>query len=144
MDEYSLNLKGYYLQDMMGAVPSSPGIYVVYRGHHDLENDFAILKELIYIGESDNLNLCLNEQKNYRRCLELLQEEEKLFFCFAITEVEEQIRKKITNILVECSLPILNDFGTNNDSHDIAINIEGDSHAFLPSKLNPQSQYVCL
>lgn len=137
MAEYSLNVQGYYKQGMTGGVPSSPGLFIVYRGIHDTENNRAILKELLYIGESSNLESCMNNADNIRRYSESLQDQETLFFCYSRYDGDSQIRKELVNMLVSVTLPTLNDLDTEvNVPEGAVINIEGDRHAFLPSKIN--------
>lgn len=137
MAEYSLNVQGYYKQGMTGGVPSSPGIFFVYRGIHDIENNRAILKELLYIGDTSNLESCVNNPDNIRRYSESLHDQETLFFCFSRYDGDSQIREEIAKMLVSVTLPTLNDLDTEVTVPDGAvINIEGDRHAFLPSKIN--------
>jgi hypothetical protein len=136
MADYSLNLIGYFVQDKMEGLPSSSGIYVVYRGLLDGERNIAILKELLFIGETENLNHSMNSRDNHTKFSESLQDGEKLFYCYAKIETDSQVRKDIATVLVSHSLPTLNDLDTEAlDLHDMVINIEGDSHAFLPSTL---------
>ncbi len=137
MAEYSLNVQGYYKQGMTGGVPSSPGIYIVYRGIHDTDNNRAILKELLYIGETSNLESCMNNSDNIRKYSESLNDQETLFFCYSSYDGESQTRKEIAKMLVSVTLPTLNDLDTEVSVPDGAtINIEGDRHAFLPSKIS--------
>lgn len=137
MAEYSINVKGYYKPDMMGGVPSSPGIFIVYRGIHDIERNMAILKELIYIGETSNLHSSMNSHDNINLYSESLQTGETLFFCFAQYQGTDLVRKNIADKLIEVTLPTLNT--TNSSSHvaeNSIIKIEGDRHAFLPSRIS--------
>lgn len=137
MAVFSLNVQGYYKQGMTRGVPSSPGIYFVYRGIHDTENNRAILKELLYIGETSNLESCLNNSDNIRMYSESLNDQETLFFCYSSYNGESQTRKDIAKMLVSVTLPTLNDLDTEVSVPDGAIiNIEGDRHAFLPSKIS--------
>ncbi len=137
MKEYSLKLQGYYKQGMTGGIPSVPGIFVVYRGVHDMEHNLAILKELLFIGESSNLEECINETAKLKSCSESLQEGEVLFFCFSSDIADEQKRRDVTKMLVSVTLPTLNDLDTEvSEPEGAVINIEGNCHAFLPSKIN--------
>lgn len=136
MADYSLNLIGYFVQDKMEGIPSSSGIYVIYRGLLDEERNIAVLKELLFIGETDNLHHSMNSRDNHTKFSESLQDGEKLFFCYATIEADSQVRKDIATVLVSHSLPTLNDLDTEViDLHEMVINIEGDSHAFLPSAI---------
>lgn len=137
MVEYSINVQGYFMEDGMSCIPSSSGIYLVYRGFHDMENNRAILKELLYIGETSNLNDSLNNKLNLNQYTKFLHDDERLFFCYASVEDNAQTRKNIANRLVCVTLPSLNVEDANANTNDnIIIRIEGDRHAFLPSKVN--------
>lgn len=137
MAEYSIDVKGYFKQDMMGGVPSYPGIFIVYRGIHDIVRNMAILKELIYIGETSNLNLSLNNQDNISLYTQSLRESETLFFCYAEYQGTDEERHNISNMLIEITLPSLNNISEiRHIIENSIIKIEGDRHAFLPSRIN--------
>ena len=137
MAEYLINVQGYYKQDMMNGVPSVPGIFIVYRGIHDTNRNRAILKELIYIGETSNLNISMNNHDNINYYSQSLQNGETLFFCFAQYQGTNQDRKIIANMMIAVTLPSLNN--ANNSTQLVEnsiIKIEGDRHAFLPSRIS--------
>lgn len=137
MAEYSINVKGYYKEDMTGGAPSTPGIFFVYRGVHDIERNRAILKELLYIGETSNLHGCLNRVDNINQYSASLQTGECLFFCYAEYQGTEEECHNIANMLIEITLPSLNNISeTKHTIEKSIIRIEGDRHAFLPSRIS--------
>ena len=83
MSKFTINVQGYYLDESRKDFPLSSGIYFVYRGIHDIERNRAILNELIYIGETDNLRQRHNEHDRREDFLNTLGEGEVLFYCYA-------------------------------------------------------------
>lgn len=136
MAEYSLDIQGYYLQGKSDCIPASQGIFFVYRGLYDKERNMAILKELLYIGETSNLNTSVNNQDNSKYSKSFF-EDERLFFSYAIIAGSENERKQIANILIKVTLPSYNiDASSISNCDGSIIRIMGDRHAFLPSIIN--------
>ena len=86
MKSFIINIQGYYLDESRKFFPLTSGIYFVYRGIHDKERKRAILNELIYIGETDNLYQRHNEHDRRQDFLNSLREGEVLFYCYAETD----------------------------------------------------------
>lgn len=55
MREIVLEFKGYWTDESIKFLPEQPGIYCVYRAARATDGRRVILKELLYIGESDNV-----------------------------------------------------------------------------------------
>ena len=136
MNSFSINVQGYYLDGSRKNFPSDSGIYFVYRGIHDKEKNRAILNELIYIGETDNLFQRHNEHNRRQDFLNTLEKGEVLFYCYAITNVTEEERKQIESALIYTILPSLNEKSTTEfDYPATEVKVEGDRHAFVPSSI---------
>ena len=54
--EYRLNIQGYYSDDVRSRFPHSPGIYFVYRGVFVPHLKTVTLRELLYIGETEDFS----------------------------------------------------------------------------------------
>ena len=98
MKNFTIHVQGYYLDESRKNFPSASGIYFVYRGIHDKERKRAILNELIYIGETDNLFQRHNEHDRRQDFLNTLGEGEVLFYCYAKTNCTEKERKQMSII----------------------------------------------
>ncbi len=136
MKNFTINVQGYYLDESRKNFPLSSGIYFVYRGIHDKERKRAILNELIYIGETDNLFQRHNEHDRRQDFLNTLGEGEVLFYCYAKTNCTEKERKQIESALIYTILPSLNKKSTTSfDYPTTEVKVEGDRHAFVPSSI---------
>lgn len=136
MSKFTINVQGYYLDESRKDFPLSSGIYFVYRGIHDIERNRAILNELIYIGETDNLRQRHNEHDRREDFLNTLGEGEVLFYCYAKTSCTEEDRKQIESALIYAILPSLNEKSTTTFNYPTTeIIVEGNRHAFVPSSI---------
>lgn len=136
MKSFSIYVNGYFLDESRKKFPSVSGIYFVYRGVYDKENNRAILNELIYIGETDNLFQRHNDHDCRQDFLNTLGEGEVLFYCYAETSCSEGERKQIESALIFAILPSLNKKGTTSfDFPTTEVKIGGDRHAFVPSSI---------
>ena len=68
MKSFTLKTHGYYLDKDRSLMSSSSGLYFVYKGRLDKENNRAILLELIYIGEAANINEALENHPRIPSC----------------------------------------------------------------------------
>ena len=105
MDKYNLNFNGYWVEDRISGMPNTSGIYFVYRCIYDKEG--VILKELIYIGQSENVHdrIKSHEKKDLfkKACLE----GETL--CYSVAEVPSGSLNIVENALIFAQKPKLND-----------------------------------
>lgn len=136
MKTFIINVQGYYQDKSRNNFPMSSGIYFVYRGILQKENNRAILNELIYIGETDNLYKRHNDHDRREDFLNTLGEDEMLFYCYSITDCSDEDRKIIESALIYKILPSLNEKSTKTFNYPTTeIKVGGDRHAFVPSTI---------
>ncbi len=134
---FELNIKGYYRDEVRTKFPQLPGIYVVYRGILNNITRTCILKEMLYIGETDNIYNCLNEHNTRNRFLQSLKQEETIFYTYAITDIRFSDRKRIADSLIYELKPTLNRNEVISYPYSTTtINVIGDRHAFIPNIIN--------
>lgn len=107
MKAYSLNFRGYWREVNKNGVPSKSGVYLVYRCVYYKTNKTVGLKEIIYIGQAENVH---NRIANHDRLDDFkaqLQEGEEL--CYSFAEVSESDLDIVENALIFAQKPILND-----------------------------------
>lgn len=136
--EYKINIQGYYKDDSRSFFPASPIIYFVYRGKYDVECHTCTLKELLYIGDSKNAYETLNDNRLNTLFSERLAEHESLFYAVSFTDLAEDKRRMIVQALIYELKPSLNtDIFPKPSS--VTIIIEGNSHAFVPARIEAPS-----
>ncbi len=115
--EYDLNFEGYWRNKEV--LPEYSGIYFVYRAvpHEDpnTKKVTVTLKELIYIGQAENI---LERHKSHEKQTEFEQElkpGEEL--CYSTTEVTKNDLNRVENGLIYKRKPRLNDKGTQSFDH---------------------------
>lgn len=89
---YSLDYDGYWREPNKGGIPAKSGVYTVYRATYDQTANTVSLKQIIYIGESSNVQ---DRIKNHEKTAEWrrhLQRGEVLCFAFAPTPAGSRVR----------------------------------------------------
>ena len=83
---YNLNFKGYTLELNIESLPAKSGIYGVYACIYNQGADTVKLRELIYIGESNNIRERIEDHERWPNWWEELQEGEEICFnCASIS-----------------------------------------------------------
>ena len=83
MDTINLEFEGYWREVNKGGVPAKSGIYCVYRATYNQSAGTVSLKELIYIGESENAKDRIQGLEKEREWKKHLKYGEILCFSFA-------------------------------------------------------------
>ena len=135
--EYQLDIQGYYRDESRKDFPNVSGIYFVYRGVLIPHLKTVTLTELIYIGESEDINNRLQNHEKRNDFLSLLQRDEELFYSFAITDdLSNSKRERLETALIYELKPTLNIKSSGSFGYGkITINVLGDRHAYIPNKL---------
>lgn len=135
--EFQLDIQGYYRDQSRMGFPHSSGIYFVYRGVFVPHLKTVTLMELLYIGETFDLHQQHNEHDKRDKFIAKLQEGEELFYSFALTEdFTEKQRSRVESALIYELCPQLNTQNIETFDYDkTIINIIGDRHAYVPSKI---------
>lgn len=135
--EFQLDIQGYFRDQSRGGFPHSSGIYFVYRGVFVPHLKTVTLIELLYIGETADLNQRHNEHHKRDEFITKLQEGEELFYSFALVEnLTHKQRLRIEATLIYELRPPLN--VRNVETYDFGrtiVNVLGDRHAYVPSQI---------
>lgn len=123
MSEYNLNFRGYWIDAHSSAIPSVSGVYLVYRCTYDAEG--VTLKELLYIGQSTDLNARINDHEKKEIFLHECEEGETI--CYSVAEVPQNDLDVVENALIFAQKPRLNTQLKDHFEHDIpvSLNLEG-------------------
>lgn len=135
--EIQLDVQGYYRDQSRKGFPHSAGIYFVYRGVFVPHLKTVTLRELLYIGETEDLYQRHNEHDKRDKFIMKLQEDEELFYSFALTgNISKKQRLRIESTLIYELRPQLNTQNIETYNYDkTIINVLGDRHAYVPSQI---------
>lgn len=115
MATITLDFEGYYLdEDSKVYFPEKQGIYCVYKAIHNKEKDTVSLKELIYIGESENLNERITSHEKWDNWKKKLEKNHCLVLTYATTTSN---RERAEKVLIYNHEPICNE--KNTESHNV-------------------------
>lgn len=106
MKQYNINFKGYRRDSNKATLPHNSGIYMVYRCVHHKDTDKVTLKEIIYIGQAQDLNERLNNHEKYQEFCNQCENGEEL--CYAYADVSLDDLDIIENALIFAQKPPLN------------------------------------
>ena len=96
----------------------------------------CFLKDLIYIGQTAELNKRLSEHEKREDFLSLCEKGEMLFYTFAEIKGDEDVRKRIEAALIYELRPQLNKQAIGNFAYPVTkIIVEGNRHAFVPASI---------
>ena len=124
MKEYSLNFNGYWREAKKEGIPEVSGVYLVYRCVYNVITKTVLLKELIYIGKSVNVNRRVLEHSNAGDFSNELNFGEEL--CYSVAEVGKSDLSVVENALIYAQKPRLNENGKDSFSYpDSSFNIGG-------------------
>ena len=124
MKKYNVTFMGYRRDVNAGSLPSSSGIYMVYRCVYDEQSKTVSLKELFYIGQAFDLNHEINYHERHKEFLGQAKEGEQI--CYAYARVDKADLDIIENALIFAQKPRLNKNLKDNYNHEAAeFQIEG-------------------
>lgn len=103
--EYNINFNGYWIEDKISGIPTTSGIYLVYRCVHAEES--VILKEIIYIGQAKNLHDRIKTHDKKDLFKQECREGETV--CYSVAEVALGSLDLVENALIFAQKPRLND-----------------------------------
>ncbi|MEX8520261.1 MAG: hypothetical protein AB3X44_17270 [Leptothrix sp. (in: b-proteobacteria)] len=88
----SLDFRGYWNEYNKGNMPELSGIYCVYGGIEDPQKKSVDIKELIYVGESDNVNRRLAQHDAIPYWRSCIKKGRGLYFSFGPVAAAERER----------------------------------------------------
>ena len=124
MKKYNVTFMGYRRDVNAKTLPSSSGIYMVYRCIYNEDENAVDLKELFYIGQAFDLNHEINYHARREEFLAQAKEGEQI--CYAYARVDKADLDIVENALIFAQKPRLNTNLKNNYNHEAAqFQIEG-------------------
>ena len=118
MKKYNVTFLGYRRDANAGTLPSSSGVYMIYRCVYNEETKKVDLKELFYIGQAFDLNDEINHHARRKEFLAQAQKGEQI--CYAYARVDKADLDIIENALIFAQKPRMNTNLVNNYNHDAA------------------------
>lgn len=124
MKKYNVTFMGYRRDVNAKTLPSSSGIYMVYRCVYNEDKNTVDLKELFYIGQAFDLNHEINYHARREEFLAQAKEGEQI--CYAYARVDKADLDIVENALIFAQKPRLNTNLRNNFNHEASqFQIEG-------------------
>lgn len=133
MHTIKLDFEGYWRDAHKKGIPAYSGIYLVYRCTYSSGKDKVSLKELIYIGESENVHDRIQNHDRYEDFIDQLEPGEML--CFACANVDHPDRERAESALIYKYKPILNDMSTEGFNYPPTEIICSGKHAFINDEI---------
>lgn len=108
MKKYNIFFDGYWRDVKKNKLPECEGIYLVYRCIYNEIKKNVTLKELIYIGQTDNIHDRIINHERYEDFIKELKYNEQLCYSYTPIKVAED-RDVIENALIFMQKTRLND-----------------------------------
>lgn len=132
MSEYNLNFRGYWVDVHTSEIPKVSRVYLVYRCTYDAEG--VTLKELLYIGQSTDMNARINDHDQKETFLRECEEGETI--CYSVAEVSKNDLDVVENTLIFAQKPRLNTRLKDNFEHDIPVSLNLEGRCKLMNYMN--------
>ena len=121
---YSLNFDGYWREINKNGVPSKSGIYLVYRCVYDDKSNTVGLKDIIYIGQAENVHDRIADHDKLKDFNAQLKQGEEL--CYSVAVVPSSDLDVVENALIFAQKPILNDKLKDSFNHGaVTVKVDG-------------------
>ena len=106
MKNIKLSFKGYWREEKRQYIPHFTGIYLVYSCKYCQSEDAVSLSDLIYIGQSEDVNSRISDHCQKNDFTPTLKEGETL--CFSVAAVNHELLDLVENALVCAQKPTCN------------------------------------
>ena len=126
---FNLKFDGSIHDKNKSQLPTYSGVYLVYRGTYNSQTNTFTCKEIIYIGQADDIN---DRHKNHEKhdvFLGECKQGEVVFYSYA--EVDKSDLDRVENALVYKMRPTLNDKLTQSFPYDETTIVSSGSCALL-------------
>lgn len=121
---YNVTFKGYRLETNVNTLPEYSGVYLAYRCVYNKETDNVSLKELVYIGQAENLRKRIQSHVSSNDLYDGCEEGEGI--CYAYASVSLTDLDIVENALIFAQQPRLNMLLKDKFNHESAsFTIEG-------------------
>jgi len=107
MQTYSIQFEGYWLEKNKAGIPAKSGVYMVYRSKYNEVSDTVALLEIIYIGQSSDVNSRVANHDRLSDFQQTLNLGETLSYAFA--PVLSQDLDVVEKALIIAQKPRLNE-----------------------------------
>ena len=92
MKRIELNFRGYWMEVNKNGIPDASGIYCVYACTYNAITDKVSIRELIYVGESDNIWNRISNHERLADWKKRLRSNETLCYSFAGVSENDRVR----------------------------------------------------
>lgn len=92
MKRIELNFRGYWMEVNKNGIPDASGIYCVYACTYNAITDKVSIRELIYVGESDNIWNRISNHERLADWKKRLRSNETLCYSFAGFSENDRVR----------------------------------------------------
>ena len=113
---YKQEFKGYWRYKNRGGVPKTSGVYCVYEGTYNSNNDTVSLGRLLYIGQAKNMNERLENHEKLSAWKKYLKSGEEIIF--SCTELETSDLDRFEAAMIYEHKPPVNEEYVNNFPYD--------------------------
>lgn len=107
MMTYSLYMQGYWLDANRHVMPSITGIYCVYACTYDSAGNTVFIRDLLYIGQAEDVNLRLAFHNKRAEWFAQLAPGEDV--CYGCAQVDGRCLDVVEAVMVYCLKPVCND-----------------------------------
>ncbi|MBQ2113720.1 MAG: hypothetical protein II195_01345 [Selenomonadales bacterium] len=114
---------GYWLERYQSEVSEEGGIYCVYACEPMARDRLVVLRELLYIGESDNVKASIAEHEEVKRWKKRLLAGEEL--CYSFARVAHDVRGHVGAALIAHHRPPCNEVRAE-EVHNVRVMIVGE------------------
>lgn len=95
-----LEFKGYWRENNKESIPKQSGIYCVYTCKYNVESNTVSIHKLLYIGESTNVNVRIQNHNRLSDWTKQLRRGEELCYSFAPIASEDRERGEAALIFI--------------------------------------------
>jgi len=90
---FNTNIQGYFRDKNKSGIPNHSGVYFVYVASFNLHTEKVTLNNLIYIGESDNVNTRIQNHEKYDEWQTYLSQGQEL--CYSTCRIDGDDRLRV-------------------------------------------------
>lgn len=109
MNVYNLTFQGYWRDVNRKSIPSISGIYLVYKCKYNEDDDTVSLLEMLYIGQSINVNQRIDLHDKREQFFNKCDRTKGETLCYSVAEVKENDLALVENALIFAQKPELNE-----------------------------------
>ena len=122
-DVIRVEFDGYWLERYQSEIPQGAGVYCVYACEPIAKGRIVVLRELLYIGASDDVRASVARHEKMPAWKKRLRDEEEL--CFSFARMEHDFRRDVLMAMISHHRPPCNDMDEQ-ELHNIRLMIVGE------------------